>query len=144
MNFNIDDVKWEKVIIATDADLDGCHIRALLLQFFIMYMPQLVQDGRLYSTVPPLYGLKKKNKTVYFKDKIDYTKYIQSEFTKNNSVTTLKGKPLTNSQILKLMVDNMYYTYEMSIIQNRYAIDPYLLETLLINRNKSIKELAQD
>jgi DNA gyrase/topoisomerase IV subunit B len=69
-NFNIDDVKWDKIVISTDADLDGCHIRALLLRFFIMYMPQLVQAGKVYSTEPPLYGVKKAKKTVYFKDKI--------------------------------------------------------------------------
>ena len=140
-NFNIDDVKFDKVIIATDADLDGAHIRALLLRFFIMYMPGLIQAGRVYSAVPPLYGIKKGKQMIYFRDKIEYTKYTQKEFMKNNTITDVKGKPLSNNQILKLMIDNMYYTYEMSVITNRYAIDPYLLEILLINRDKSDKQL---
>lgn len=140
-NFNIDNVKWDKVIIATDADLDGAHIRALLLRFFILYMPKLVSEGRVFSAVPPLYGVHKGKTTTYFKDKIEYIKYTQSVFSKTNTITDLKGKPLTANKITKLMIDNMYYTYEMSIIMNRYAIDPYLLEYILINRDKDVKEL---
>ena len=135
-------MKWDKIIIATDADLDGAHIRALLLRFFIMYMPGLIQAGRVYSAVPPLYGVKQGKKVTYFRDKIEYTKYTQKEFCKNNTITDTKGKPLSNNQVLKLMIDNLYYTYEMSIISNRYAIDPYLLETILINRDKSDKQLS--
>ena len=141
-NFNINDVKWDKIIIATDADLDGKHIRALLLRFFIMYMPGLIQDGKVYSAVPPLYGVKKGKNVTYFRDKIEYTKYTQKEFSKNNTITTVNGKSLSNNQILKLMIDNLYYTYEIGIISNRYAIDPYLLETILINRNKTDKQLS--
>lgn len=106
-----------------------------------MYMPGLIQAGRVYSAVPPLYGVKQGKKTTYFRDKIEYTKYTQKEFCKNNNITDIKNKPLTNSQVLKIMVDNLYYTYEMSIISNRYAIDPYLLETILMNRNKTDKQL---
>lgn len=142
-NFNIDDVKWDKIIISTDADIDGSHIRALLLRFFIMYMPQLIQAGKVYSAEPPLYGVKKGKKTTYYKDKIEYIKYTQSEFSKNNKICNLKGKQLSNNQLLKLMVDNMYYTYEVGIIRDRYAIDPYLLECILINRNKTENELAR-
>ena len=107
-----------------------------------MYMPGLIQDGRVYSAVPPLYGVKKGKQTIYFRDKIEYTKYTQKEFMKSNTILDLKGKPLTNNQVLKLMIDNMYYTYELGIIMNRYAIDPYLLETLLINREKTDKQLS--
>ena len=106
-----------------------------------MYMPQLITSGKVYSATPPLYGIKKGKKSLYFKDKIDYIKYTQLEFSKNNTITNLKGKPLSPTQITKLMLDNMYYTYEMNIIKNRYAIDPYLLECILINRDKSISQL---
>ncbi len=105
-------------------------------------MPGLIQAGKVYSAVPPLYGVKKGKNVTYFRDKIEYTKYTQKEFCKNNSITDLKGKVLTNTQILKIMIDNLYYTYEMGIISNRYAIDPYLLETILINRNKTDKQLS--
>ena len=57
-NFDIDKVKWDKIIFATDADSDGYHIASLLMRFFLMYMPEMILAGRVYKSVPPLYSIK--------------------------------------------------------------------------------------
>ena len=130
-SFDITKVKWEKIIFMADADPDGAHINSLLLRFFLLYLPELILDGRVYRAVPPLFGVKIGNKQRYFTDKIDYTRYIQTLFSKSNTITTLSDIKLTNNEAIGLFVTNVDYTYELEIVSNMYAINPYLLETVL-------------
>ncbi|MEQ9315107.1 MAG: DNA topoisomerase IV subunit B, partial [Henriciella sp.] len=66
--FNIDDLRYERVIIMTDADVDGAHIASLLITFFYQMTPGLIESGRLYMAMPPLYRLSYKGKSVYAMD----------------------------------------------------------------------------
>ena len=132
-NFDITKVKWEKIIFGADADADGSHICSLLFRFFLLYMPQLIMEGRVFKAVPPLYGIPDKNgKTVYFTEKIDYIKYTQKLFAKNNSISYTDGKVITQAELTKILYINSDYTYELLRISNRYAIGPDLLESLLL------------
>ena len=133
-NFDpIKDVKWDKIIFAADADIDGSHICAILLRFFIMYMPQLLEAGKVYRAVPPLYGVSKgKNKTEYFTERIDIVRYIQKEFSKTNTIS-LRGKQLTSKELTILLARNEDYLYEMNCIADRYSVEPELLELTLVN-----------
>lgn len=140
-NFDISKVKWEKIIFMSDADPDGLHIRSLLLKFFLLYMPDMIKEGRVFSAVPPLFGLERKKNSIYFTNRLDFIMYCQKQFSKNNNISTLRGNVLTSKEITDLLYTNVDYVYELEILSNRYAIDANLLELVYINLDKDISTL---
>ncbi len=92
--FNVDDLRYEKIIIMTDADVDGAHIAALLITFFYKMTPGLIENGRLYMAMPPLYRLSYKGKTVYAMDDEDKDLMMEVEFKPNQNVDIGRFKGL--------------------------------------------------
>ena len=74
-NFNVDKCRYGKIIFLTDADVDGSHIDLLLLTFFYRYMRGLIESGKIYLTVPPLFRARKGNDYVYLKDEVELAEY---------------------------------------------------------------------
>jgi topoisomerase-4 subunit B len=89
-----DDLRYDRVIIMTDADVDGAHIASLLITFFYQEMPQLVSNGHLYMAVPPLYRLSQGGKTMYARDDAHKDELLRTEFTGRGKVEIGRFKGL--------------------------------------------------
>lgn len=76
-SFKLDDLKFHKIIILSDADYDGYHIRTLLLSFFYRLMPELITAGKVYVGMPPLYKVEKKDKIKYAYDDVELDKVVE-------------------------------------------------------------------
>jgi len=92
--FDIKRLRYGRVVIMTDADVDGAHIAALLMTFFYRELPELVRQGRVYLAQPPLYRLQAGGKTVYAKDDADKDRLTKREFKANQKVDVSRFKGL--------------------------------------------------
>ncbi len=93
-HFREEDLRYEKVIVMTDADVDGAHIASLLITFFYRQMPKLIEKGHLYLAVPPLYKLTQGAKTVYARDDAHMEELIKKELTGKGKVEVSRFKGL--------------------------------------------------
>ena len=92
--FDIARLRYGRVVIMTDADVDGAHIASLLMTFFYKELPELVRQGRVYLAQPPLYRLQAGGKSVYAKDDADREKLLKKEFKANQKVEVSRFKGL--------------------------------------------------
>ena len=90
-NFDLNKRRYDKIIILTDADSDGGHIRVLLLTLFYKYMRPLIENGNVYAALPPLYIAKKGKEVMYFQDDEDLSKYQKENPNVKLEVHYLKG-----------------------------------------------------
>jgi len=93
-NYKDSELRYNKIIIMTDADVDGAHIASLLITFFWRQMPKLIEGGHLYLAVPPLYKLTQGAKTAYARDDVHRAELMKSTFTGKGKVEVSRFKGL--------------------------------------------------
>ena len=102
---------------------------------FLRYLPFVIEQGKLYVANPPLYGVQIGKQTKFFADNLEYTEYVQQSFTKDNKVAHISGKEITKKELTKILYNNADYMRLINHVSGTYAIDPYLLEFLLVNKD---------
>ena len=106
-DFKIENLRYQKIIIMTDADVDGAHIRTLLLTFFFRQMPQLIEKGYLYIAQPPLYKAKKGKKENYLKDDKLLFKFLMEQGIEKLEITTQKEDHKITGSELNQLINNL-------------------------------------
>ena len=102
-DFQIDSLRYHKIIIMTDADVDGSHIRTLLLTFFYRHMPELVTNGYVYIAQPPLFRIRKNKTELYLKDEKEFDQYFVDELVSASMLKNIEGKALKGKDLKEVM-----------------------------------------
>lgn len=140
-DFNIEKLRYHKIIIMTDADVDGAHIRTLLLTFFYRQMPELIEGGYLYIAQPPLYKVKRGNSEQYLKDQSAFEDYLIESGLDEASLELANGEVRASEDLRQVVYSARDFEQTLNGLHSRYtrsvveqaaiegALDPALLNT---------------
>lgn len=128
--YDIEKIRYHKVIIMTDADVDGSHIRTLLLTFFYRQMPELIEKGYLYIAQPPLFRVGKGKNGVYLKDEMEYSEYLLKRICDNKTVKNHKNAKISGHKLYPFMADLSEYLTALLKLEKR-GFNSKLVELLI-------------
>ena len=129
--YDIEKIRYKKVIIMTDADVDGSHIRTLLLTFFYRQMKEIIEQGYLYIAQPPLFKVGKGKKAVYLKDESEFDDYVVRRLCEIMTVQYGPDKKIIEGHDLYLMIGNLAEYYTALGRMEKKMISAELVEALL-------------
>ncbi|MCB1783553.1 MAG: DNA gyrase subunit B, partial [Alphaproteobacteria bacterium] len=118
--FNADKARYHKIIIMTDADVDGSHIRTLLLTFFFRYMPEIIARGYLYIAQPPLFKVKRgKSAELYLKDEREMENYLITMATADIVITDSRGNTRSGNDLQDLLIKSRALRNSINALSQR-------------------------
>ncbi|QYO68422.1 hypothetical protein JVX88_06810 [Leptolyngbya sp. 7M] len=129
-DFDVSKLRYHKICLMTDADVDGSHIRTLLLTFFYRQMPQLVEGGYVYIAQPPLYKVKRGKKEEYIKDERSMFRYLMRQGTDNVEVM-MNGRAIEGRELTKALEQTTEFNNYFDRFARRLGGDEKLLSVLL-------------
>ena len=129
-DFDVEKLRYHKICLMTDADVDGSHIRTLLLTFFYRQMPQLVEKGYVYIAQPPLYKVKRGKKEEYIKDEKQMFRFMMKQATDDIAVTS-KDRAVEGRELSKNLERIVEYQKYFSRFVRRVNNDAKLLNGLI-------------
>lgn len=142
-DFNLEKLRYHRVILMTDADVDGSHIRTLLMTFFYRQMPKLIEGGHLYIAQPPLYKISRGRSFQYIRDERSYEKYINKKISDEFQVKINgKNEPLKGEQFRKFFQRIIAKKNYVQILERKNF--PFFLIKLLLNNDVSDIEFLRD
>lgn len=115
--FNLEKLRYHKIIIMTDADVDGSHIQTLLMTFFYRYLKPLVTNGHIYIAQPPLYRYEKGKKEIYLKNE-----RALSEFLIENGIENFSFEGIGNQELLEILKFISHYRSILKELEKRYSM----------------------
>jgi DNA gyrase subunit B len=127
--FNIEKLRYHKIVIMTDADVDGAHIRTLLLTFFHRQLPEIIRQGHLFIAQPPLYKVAKGRSEVYLKDNAALDRYLVDAGTTGRVLET-SGGARSGPDLVELVDHALRLRDLMAFVPRRY--DPAIIESLAL------------
>ncbi len=141
-DFDVEQLRYHKIIIMTDADVDGAHIRTLLLTFFFREMQDLVRAGHVFIAQPPLYRLGRGKKEQYFADDDELNRFLFEQASTTMSIRKgKKGKSITGEEMVELLKKLSGYLKTVQYLE-RVGIWEDMVTFLLENRVKSADQFA--
>ena len=118
--FNADKLRYHKIIIMTDADVDGAHIRTLLLTFFFRQMPELIERGHIYIAQPPLYKVSRGKSIQYLKDEKALEEYLIAQGLDDAALTLGSGEVRVGQDLREVIVDALRLRALLDNLHSRY------------------------
>ena len=142
-NFDAEKLRYHHVIIMTDADVDGSHIRTLLLTFFFRQMPSLIRDGRLFIAQPPLYKVTKKKKKRYLQDDRELHRFLIEQGVDGVVLETTGGDARLQGETLRRLLEDIR-RFRQRVAGTKRRADPRVVEALIRATSLGVNDLSDE